>query len=74
LVTDLAEDRHDVVSEAEVLGWWSVVHGLAFLAIDGPLSRGVQTEGHVESVVRAVFDALERRGSTSNPLGRTKGA
>src|SRR5262245_51030631 len=37
LVEGLRTQPEEVVSETEVLGWWSVVHGLAFLAIDGHL-------------------------------------
>jgi hypothetical protein len=40
------------VAEATVLGWWSVVHGLAFLMIDGLVG------GDVEARVRGVIDGM----------------
>jgi AcrR family transcriptional regulator len=53
--------RDDAVIHAEVLGWWSVVHGLAFLAIDGYLGRAGASAGRTEIVVRQVIEALDRR-------------
>jgi AcrR family transcriptional regulator len=41
------------VSEAAVVGWWSVVHGLAFLVIDGLVDGGA-----VERLVREVIGAM----------------
>jgi hypothetical protein len=61
LVAALADQDEvpEFVSEAEVLGWWSVVHGLAFLAIDGHL-RGLRASPkHLEYVVRSVLRSLE---------------
>jgi hypothetical protein len=43
------------------LGWWSVVHGPAFLAIDGHLSGAARSLEGVELVVRQVIEALARR-------------
>src|SRR5687768_9298172 len=39
LIDGLEAGSSEPVEEAEVLGWWSVVHGLAFLAIDGHLGN-----------------------------------
>jgi AcrR family transcriptional regulator len=61
LVEGLQEGRSRPISDAEVLGWWSVVHGLAFLAIDGHLLRAGRSAKGVEQVVRAVIDALDAR-------------
>jgi AcrR family transcriptional regulator len=61
LVSDLTQDSAERVSEAEVLGWWSVVHGLAFLAIDGYLGKVTRSARLTEEVVRNVIDALDRR-------------
>jgi len=46
------------VPEAVVLGWWSVVHGLAFLVIDGHL--GTRTWEACEPMVRSVLAALDQ--------------
>ncbi|MGH7436239.1 MAG: TetR/AcrR family transcriptional regulator [Polyangiaceae bacterium] len=62
LVEGLQDGRARPVSDAEVLGWWSVVHGLAFLAIDGHLQRAGRSAKGVDQVVRAVIDALDARG------------
>jgi AcrR family transcriptional regulator len=61
LVEGLQEGRSRPISDAEVLGWWSVVHGLAFLAIDGHLLRAGRSAKGVDQVVRAVIDALDAR-------------
>jgi hypothetical protein len=58
-------DRPELVADAEVLGWWSVVHGLAFLAIDGHLRDLRSSPGHLEDVVRSVLRSLERLGRDS---------
>jgi AcrR family transcriptional regulator len=62
LVGGLKTGPDDIVSDAEVLGWWSVVHGLAFLAIDGHLGHMGRSLGRVERVVQAVIEALDARG------------
>jgi AcrR family transcriptional regulator len=61
LVEGLQEGRSRPISDAEVLGWWSVVHGLAFLAIDGHLLRAGRSAKGVDQIVRAVIDALDAR-------------
>ena len=61
LVEGLAGGEADPVEEAEVLGWWSVVHGLAFLAIDGHLGKVGRSAERADAVVRAVIQALDRR-------------
>ena len=50
-----------VISDAEVLGWWSVVHGLSFLAIDGHLGDAGTSPKRTDAVVRAVIQALDAR-------------
>ena len=62
LIKGLQEGGDRDISSAEVLGWWSVVHGLAFLAIDGHLRGAARSPKGVEVVVRRVIDALARRG------------
>jgi AcrR family transcriptional regulator len=59
LVQGLQAGPADSISEAEVLGWWSVVHGLAFLAIDGHL--GKVSIKQTDAVVRQVILALDAR-------------
>jgi AcrR family transcriptional regulator len=61
LVDGLKSGSSDAVIRAEVLGWWSVVHGLAFLAIDGYLGKAGSSAGRTEIVVRQVIEALDRR-------------
>lgn len=61
LVAGLTEDSTELPSDAEVLGWWSVVHGLAFLAIDGYLGKASKSPKHADEIVRRVIDALDRR-------------
>jgi AcrR family transcriptional regulator len=63
LIEGLKEGRSVAISDAEVLGWWSVVHGLAFLAIDGHLQRAGRSAKGVDQVVRAVIDALDARSA-----------
>jgi hypothetical protein len=43
---------------AEVLAWWSVVHGLALLAMDGHLGGVDDSPEHLERVVRSVLRSL----------------
>jgi AcrR family transcriptional regulator len=62
LIAGLKRSDDEVISDAEVLGWWSVVHGLAFLAIDGHLGEAGTSHKRVDTVVRAVIEALDRRG------------
>jgi AcrR family transcriptional regulator len=61
LVEGLGAGQRDAITEAEILGWWSVVHGLAFLAIDGHLGKLGRSRERVETVVRDVVTALDKR-------------
>ena len=61
LVSGLKAKRDEVISDAEVLGWWSVVHGLAFLAMDGHLGKVGTSPKRVEIVVRQVIVAMDKR-------------
>lgn len=61
LIEGLQAYSSEPVADAEVLGWWSVVHGLAFLAIDGHLGKVGTSPERSEIVVRAVLAALDRR-------------
>jgi AcrR family transcriptional regulator len=61
LIQGLKDKPTDAISNAEVLGWWSVVHGLSFLAIDGVLGEVGTSPKRTEVLVRTVIDALERR-------------
>jgi AcrR family transcriptional regulator len=70
LVEGLRAGADDLVSDAEVLGWWSVVHGLAFLAIDGHLGPMGRSPGRVERVVQEVIEALDARGAHPIDRGR----
>jgi AcrR family transcriptional regulator len=70
LVAGLTEDSSEHPSEAEVLGWWSVVHGLAFLAIDGYLGKASKSAKHADEIVRNVIDALDRRMPASSSVRR----
>jgi AcrR family transcriptional regulator len=63
LVEGLKGKPDEVVSESEVLGWWAVVHGLAFLAIDGHLGQVGTSPGRAERLVHEVIAALDARGS-----------
>ena len=60
LIAGLESGGAQRVSEAEVLGWWSVVHGLAFLAIDGHLGKVGTSSNHAGQIVRNVLKALDR--------------
>jgi AcrR family transcriptional regulator len=61
LIEGLESGSSEPVRDAEVLGWWSVVHGLAFLAIDGHLGNARTSPERAEIVVRSVITALDRR-------------
>jgi AcrR family transcriptional regulator len=67
LVAGLETTPAHTVTEAEVLGWWSVVHGLAFLAIDGHLGEVGTSERRAEIVVREVILALDERATERTP-------
>jgi AcrR family transcriptional regulator len=68
LVRGLQSHAGDRIPDAEVLGWWSLVHGLALLAIEGHLGRKLKSAQEVELVVRSVLDALDyrRRGDADS--------
>jgi AcrR family transcriptional regulator len=61
LVEGLRSHPNQEVSDPEVLGWWSVVHGLAFLAIDGHLGHVGTTPARAEQLVHQVIAALDAR-------------
>jgi hypothetical protein len=61
LVQGLKGKPSQRISDAEVLGWWSVVHGLAFLAIDGHLGEAARSAKGAEVVVRGVLAAMDHR-------------
>lgn len=61
LIAGLKRRPDEIVSDAEVLGWWSVVHGLAFLAIDGHLGEVGTSPKRADAVVRSVINALDVR-------------
>jgi hypothetical protein len=76
LIAGLKSGGAQVVSDAEVLGWWSVVHGLAFLAIDGHLGKAGTSSNHARLIVRNVLKGSTgtsdaRRGSQSRNCQRT---
>jgi AcrR family transcriptional regulator len=61
LVEGLRSRPDEEVSDPEVLGWWSVVHGLAFLAIDGHLGQVGTSPARAEQLVHQVIAALDAR-------------
>lgn len=61
LVEGLQAKRAERITDAEVLGWWSIVHGLAFLAIDGHLGKVGTSAKRAEKVVREVIMAMDKR-------------
>ena len=65
LIEGLKNGTDDAVSDAEVVGWWSVVHGLSFLAIDGHFGAAGKSAERAEAWVLQVIAALESRGGTS---------
>ena len=58
LVEGLSVAGRDV-SESAVIGWWSVVHGLAFLAIDGHLGQAGRSPERAETLVHQAIAALD---------------
>jgi AcrR family transcriptional regulator len=60
LIEGLKTHPKQRIAEAEVLGWWSVVHGLAFLAIDGHLGKLGTSPADAEPVVRGVLAAMDK--------------
>jgi AcrR family transcriptional regulator len=65
LVEGLKRTPTEVIADAEVLGWWGVVHGLAFLAIDGHLGPVSAAPARTAAVVRQALLALENRGDAA---------
>jgi AcrR family transcriptional regulator len=61
LVEGLQDGGARTVSDAEVLGWWAVVHGLAFLAIDGHLGPSGSSPKRAKVIVQEVIAALDAR-------------
>lgn len=59
LIQGLKDAGRERISDAEVLGWWSVVHGLAFLAIDGHLGKVGTSSKHAAVIVRDVLKAFD---------------
>ena len=66
----LKAKRDEVIRDAEVLGWWSVVHGLAFLAIDGHLGKVGTSPKRAEIVVRQVIVAMDKHERAAGPSTR----
>jgi hypothetical protein len=52
--------KAETITDAEVLGWWSIVHGLAFLAIDGHLGKVGTSAKRAENIVRKVIAAMDK--------------
>lgn len=63
LIDGLRVTPAEVIAAPEVLGWWAVVHGLAFLAIDGHLGAAARSIRQTEALVRQALLALEERGA-----------
>ncbi|HMJ13871.1 MAG TPA: TetR/AcrR family transcriptional regulator [Polyangiaceae bacterium] len=76
LVEGLQESGARAVPDAEVLGWWSVVHGLAFLAIDGHLGEAGSSAPRTRMIVGEVIAALGKEeppdAKPSLPPGRSR--
>lgn len=67
LIEGLKNGTDEVVSDAEVVGWWSVVHGLSFLAIDGHFGQVGKSQDRLEAWVLQVIAALESRAAKPAP-------
>lgn len=61
VVEGLRRTPDELISASEVLGWWSMAHGLALLAIEGHLGPLVDSPARVSRVVRGVLDAMDYR-------------
>jgi hypothetical protein len=61
LVEGLQGRETETISEADIVGWWAIVHGLAFLAIDGHLGKTGASSRRAETMVRQVIAAMDRR-------------
>jgi AcrR family transcriptional regulator len=68
LIDGLKNGTDDEVSDAEVVGWWSVVHGLSFLAIDGHFGPAGKSQDRAEAWVLQVIAALESRATRPAPV------
>lgn len=68
LIEGLRNGTDEEVSDAEVVGWWSVVHGLSFLAIDGHFGQLSKSSERTEAWVLQVIAALENRGARPIPI------
>ena len=62
------QTRPELISDAQVLGWWSLVHGLAFLAIDGHLGDLAASPERTETIVRAVIQAFDLHERSPGPI------
>lgn len=71
LIAGIRVSPDEVISFPEVLGWWAVVHGLAFLVIDGHLASGRTPFKHTETLVRQAIQAVEERGARRLEAGLT---
>lgn len=58
LMSSLADEEVELPMEQVVFGSWALVHGLAFLAIDGHLGAIGQDPERVRSLVHGVMDVL----------------
>jgi len=61
LVEGLQGKDAETISEADIVGWWAIVHGLAFLAIDGHLGKTGASSRRAETMVRQVIAAMDKR-------------
>jgi hypothetical protein len=66
VIEGLRRTPDEVISDAEVLGWWSMAHGLAFLAIEGHLGPLGTSVTRMTRVVRGVLDAMDIRQRLEN--------
>jgi len=66
VVEGLRRTPDEAISASEVLGWWSMAHGLALLAIEGHLGP-LGNSSRVDRVVRGVLDAMDTRERLASP-------
>lgn len=66
VVEGLRRAPDEEISDAEVLGWWSMAHGLAFIAIEGHLGPLGTSPSRITRVVRGVLDAMDIRQRLEN--------
>lgn len=67
VVEGLRRTPDEAISASEVLGWWSMAHGLAFLAIEGHLGPLGSSASRIAKVVRGVLDAMDIRERSASP-------